>query len=141
MTAFSLAMKPEIKKQWVDALRSGKYKQTRGALRRDHHGTPGYCCIGVLCEVTKQGEWSQSGKSDRLQGIYGYSTQATDDEICNWEGRGFTEDGKDVGEGELGRILRDRFKLDSDIESTLIGMNDEQSESFNTIAAFIEANL
>jgi len=40
-------MDKEVKQKWVDALRSGKYKQGQGYLR-----TPdGYCCLGVLCEV------------------------------------------------------------------------------------------
>jgi len=32
---------------WVKALRSGKYKQTRGVLQDQD----GYCCLGVACEV------------------------------------------------------------------------------------------
>lgn len=31
----------------IEALRSGKYKQTRRAL----HDENGYCCLGVACEV------------------------------------------------------------------------------------------
>lgn len=42
-------MNPAIKKKWLKALRSGKYKQTRGALRRKSTG--GMCCIGVLGHV------------------------------------------------------------------------------------------
>jgi hypothetical protein len=40
-------MKKEIKNLWTKALRSGKYKQTRGALR----DSTGYCCLGVLCDL------------------------------------------------------------------------------------------
>lgn len=32
---------------WVQALRSGDYKQGRSALKNPH----GYCCLGVACEV------------------------------------------------------------------------------------------
>lgn len=39
-------MKPEIKKIWVDALRSGKYQQGKGCLYRDGK----FCCLGVACE-------------------------------------------------------------------------------------------
>lgn len=44
-------------KQWVDALRSGEYKQTVGKLHRtqpsdiDHITGPGMCCLGVLCDL------------------------------------------------------------------------------------------
>ena len=41
-------MNPEIKKKWVEALRSGKFKQGKGAL---YKSTSGYCCLGVLCKV------------------------------------------------------------------------------------------
>jgi len=34
--------------QWIKALRSGEYKQGRGALQ----GPQGYCCLGVACKVT-----------------------------------------------------------------------------------------
>lgn len=35
------------RKLWVEALRSGKYKQVRGGLGNKD----GHCCLGVLCEV------------------------------------------------------------------------------------------
>lgn len=45
-------MKPAIKRLWVKALRSGKYKQTSGKL---HEATPldrgSFCCLGVLCDL------------------------------------------------------------------------------------------
>lgn len=49
-----LEMKPEVRKEWCAALRSGEYEQTTGTLRRD---TPtetrpaGYCCMGVLTDL------------------------------------------------------------------------------------------
>jgi hypothetical protein len=41
--------------KWVEALRSGKYKQGRGGLRdtRFH-----YCCLGVLCDVIDPNGWN-----------------------------------------------------------------------------------
>jgi hypothetical protein len=38
---------------WVDALRSGEYKQTTRVLcRLDGNGKPvGYCCLGVACDL------------------------------------------------------------------------------------------
>ena len=37
---------------WVDALRSGKYEQTTGALHKIFiNGGSGYCCMGVACEI------------------------------------------------------------------------------------------
>lgn len=34
-------------KQWVAALRSGEYLQTRGHL----HDDKGFCCLGVACDL------------------------------------------------------------------------------------------
>jgi hypothetical protein len=54
-------MKAEIKAEWLAALRSGKYQQTVGRLRRSDSCAPaGYCCLGVLCDIVAprvRGEW------------------------------------------------------------------------------------
>lgn len=42
-------MDAEIKKKWVEALRSGKYKQAKDRLL--DAGTGGMCCIGVLGHI------------------------------------------------------------------------------------------
>ena len=40
-------MNSQIKQQWVTALRSGEYTQTRWNLQTEQ----GYCCLGVLCDL------------------------------------------------------------------------------------------
>lgn len=40
-------MNQQIKEQWVAALRSGHYEQTRNVL----HDTSGFCCLGVLSDL------------------------------------------------------------------------------------------
>lgn len=40
-------MDPELKAKWLDALRSGNYKQARGQLAIGG----GFCCLGVLNEI------------------------------------------------------------------------------------------
>jgi hypothetical protein len=42
------------RRKWVDALLSGKYKQAQGAL----HDTGGFCCMGVACDLSGKGEWT-----------------------------------------------------------------------------------
>lgn len=37
-----------LQKEWLKALRSGKYKQGRGWLR---DAEDGFCCLGVMCEL------------------------------------------------------------------------------------------
>lgn len=47
-------MDKELKAKWIEALRSGKYQQTRAQLYREHATATdpaGYCCLGVLCKV------------------------------------------------------------------------------------------
>lgn len=44
-------MTQEIKDKWLDALKSGRYTQGTGRLRRIDNGRLTYCCLGVLGEV------------------------------------------------------------------------------------------
>lgn len=46
-------MDPELKRKWVEALRSGRYQQAHGELRSEEGG---YCCLAVLHE-TAGGHW------------------------------------------------------------------------------------
>lgn len=51
-------------KEWVKALRSKKYKQTRLQLstkRKRKDGHYGYCCLGVACEVGRELGIKQAG--------------------------------------------------------------------------------
>ena len=50
-------MKPVTKKDWIDALRSGEFKQCTGAMaKRDPEaGTTSYCCLGVLATIAGVG--------------------------------------------------------------------------------------
>jgi hypothetical protein len=65
-------MKPEIKQKWVEALRSGDYKQTKGMLRRT---TPeqSYCCLGVLTDLyikENNGNWNNyAGKTSLTHSV------------------------------------------------------------------------
>lgn len=43
-------MDQDIKRRWVDALRSGEYEQAKNYLST----SDGYCCLGVLCEIAVQ---------------------------------------------------------------------------------------
>ncbi len=43
-------MNTTIKQKWVEALRSGEYKQTKSKL----HDDEGFCCLGVLCDLYRK---------------------------------------------------------------------------------------
>lgn len=51
-------MKKSVKKLWLAALKSGKYKHGEGQLRHPGTENPGYperfCCLGVLCDIAKK---------------------------------------------------------------------------------------
>jgi hypothetical protein len=53
----------ELRKKWIEALRSGRFKQGRTALRTGDK----YCCLGVACEIA--GLSGVRGKN----GIYTYN--------------------------------------------------------------------
>jgi hypothetical protein len=45
-------MNTEIAKSWVNALRSGNYKQQTGGLGTEKlNGDAKFCCLGVLCDL------------------------------------------------------------------------------------------
>ena len=44
-------MKKNIAEIWVKALRSGKFKQGRNALKYKTKDSTRHCCLGVLCEL------------------------------------------------------------------------------------------
>ena len=47
----------KTQQKWINALRSGEYKQVRNSLR-----TPdGFCVLGVACDVSNLGEWDEHG--------------------------------------------------------------------------------
>ena len=61
-------MNPELKAKWLAALRSGDYPQTVHWLHRtagDLHSNvdglrhvEGYCCLGVLCDISGHSSWN-----------------------------------------------------------------------------------
>jgi hypothetical protein len=58
-------MKAELKKRWVEALRSGWYRQGRGCLRRNNKGADEHCCLGVLCDLVDPTQWSPPDEQGR----------------------------------------------------------------------------
>lgn len=66
-------MNPEVKKVWINELRSGRYRQTDGALRKGRS----YCCLGVLCDLSKAAKWTPTswgeGVYDGSSGILPFS--------------------------------------------------------------------
>lgn len=115
-------MKTSIKQKWISALRSGKYRQGRGALRRGDK----YCCLGVLCELAIQDgvkiELDVDNESrTTFDGSAGYPPVA----VMDWA---------DLSDNNP------RIRPGGESDRTLAGINDEGA-SFETIADLIEKHL
>jgi hypothetical protein len=109
-------MEAQAKAKWVTALRSGQYQQHRGGLRTDSGEV---CAFGVLLDQCGQGRWMGS----RSGGYY------------------YTRDG--VNGLPLPYFMEEELGVDyagAEV-AALIEMNDKGLESFEEIAAYIEANL
>lgn len=107
-----MPMKPELKKAWIEALRSGKYEQ--GTYNLKHNGK--YCCLGVLCEIAgKRTDY----REDTWEGGSIYTSLET-------LGLPLEEDRKDLG-------------LSYKTVINLSGMND-CGATFQYIAYFLEQN-
>lgn len=44
-------------RRWVEALRSGNYKQGKGYLQVVDEFSVSYCCLGVACDISGLGKW------------------------------------------------------------------------------------
>lgn len=123
-------MKVDIKKKWVSALRSGKYKKTTGALKKNGR----YCCLGLLTElyIKEQGatnpnaKWEGPSHERRFKG----ESMTLPYAVQKWAGfRTPDPTVRVVGEG--------RVKL-SELND---GRGGKPGETFRVIADRIEANL
>lgn len=106
--------------RWVEALRSGEYKQGRGVLCRDGK----YCCLGVAAEIFKTDDICIRPSRDDLDELVydGNIAQAPDyviEALGLWNAYGVT-----AGSGE----------------TSLTFLNDAKGLSFRQIAETIETN-
>lgn len=58
-------MNQQIKEKWLEALRSGKYKQGSFRLRKSEGNR--FCCLGVLCDL-----YFEDHDEDWVEGVYGW---------------------------------------------------------------------
>ena len=78
-------MKPQIKKLWVAALRSGEYTQGIGRLRTDDNK---FCCLGVLCAIHAESTPSFKVRPDPLGHLLNRSAIPLD--VTKWSGVNFS---------------------------------------------------
>lgn len=112
-------MNKDLKKKWIKALLSGKYKQGQYRLYEDNK----YCCLGVLCKISNLGHFDSEGNYVNKKGK------------CIW-----------VKNSHTPSMHKNKFAIDEIMGETLIRMNDgyfycpekySGVKNFKTIAKFI----
>ena len=130
-------MDKEIKAKWVEALRSGNYKQGTNYLNNRDENT--FCCLGVLCEINS---YKGIQKSPIMINNGDKPALATSFRVSD-------DDEKESSIFYLTKKARDYFGLDKDQCQSLMDMNDGvqtvceviEPKSFSEIALYIEENL
>lgn len=113
-------MNPKYKQDWIDALRSDKYKQGKGRLCSDE----GFCCLGVLCDVKDPSKWVK--------------LSVTRDPIGTSKYMWSKDDGMVYG---LGEDQMEELDITSEQHGKLIELNDNLGYNFERIADYIEKFL
>jgi hypothetical protein len=134
----------KVKADWVQALRSGQYKQGREFLRVMEYSQPYFCCLGVLAETVDKGvldrkfgdgygeeygvfedeELTGNGQWCEQYGVYDVLKQYPK----NWNWCGWVP--------PEGCVIHDR----TTVEACLIHANDNGA-TFEQIADMVERNL
>jgi len=130
-------MKKEVAKKWVEALRSGKYKQGKAYLKQiNSKNEPRHCCLGVLCEL-----YDQQMKKNHKKTLF---TEHMIDSETDVEFISFNKH-----DGGLPKEVREwanminpcgEFVNDKDRVEYLSDLNDD-GKKFSTIADIIEKNV
>lgn len=119
---------------WVDALRSGEYKQGKGVLHAKTKRGDRFCCLGVACDL-----YQKHGPGDLI----------VTERISHDLSKDYVNYKYDDQTGHLPEKVKEWLGVDSSFQYELIDMNDgtyhEQckgkatSRRFPTIANHIEA--
>lgn len=115
-------MKKAIAMKWVKALRSGKYRQTSSVL----YDGGAFCCLGVLCDISKKRKWHKADDSSYRYGRAG--TTVLPAYVRDWAGM--------LSASGTSSII-DRSHQNGG-HHDLISMNDRKGWSFKKIARWIE---
>lgn len=137
-------MNPEIKAQWVAALRSGEYTQTCGHL----HDNEGFCCLGVLTDLYIKAHpgkrWVPHAYSDGVFIAFN-DFQFLSDDIIKWAGITPHPDhhGNVVADldEDAEEVLGDNHHIFASSVYPLTSLNDELGMDFKQIADIIEDYL
>lgn len=138
-------MNKDVKKLWVDALRSGEYSQCKNAL---HTSDNQYCCLGVLCALAVQAgiispptlEKPLFDDMEHTNYCYDEHTTELPEAVMKWAGL-TSSDGDEVAIGM--RVVNDNDnggETEVDYLDDLASHNDT-GKTFDEIAAAVDAQL
>jgi hypothetical protein len=102
-----------LRKQWIKALRSGEYTQTKNCLKNDR----GFCALGVLCDIVS--------KRDNVSWK----------EVSSGTGSYYEFEGEDL---ILPRKLMKEVGLRLTEDDAVSELNDAEGKTFSEIADIIE---
>jgi hypothetical protein len=119
-------MNKELKQEWVNALRSGKYEQCHETLKCNGR----FCALGVLGDIL-----------ERYEEDFTLFDENEDTAFWEWNGT------EGASEGRLPTKLINKYDMTYDDQYFISNMNDGSGEfrgnpkSFTEIADWIEENL
>lgn len=104
-------MNKEVKTKWLEALRSGKYKQGQGCLAFNGK----FCCLGVLCDISGVGKWDNDGSYVCPDGSRSSQVPPMEVVVCaelGCENPMMTPSNETLGRLSLGRLNDNRATFD-----------------------------
>lgn len=148
-------MNEQVKKMWLDALRSGRYKQGQNVLHAYNSvGDERFCCLGVLCDIAVKHNVvarSEEAKPNypEIDGhntagfSYGWQSAMVDlpVEVIKWAGLPICDDDNDIDYFNHGDpLVVVNWDDDEEAEKNISTLNDS-GWSFADIADIIEEQL
>jgi hypothetical protein len=122
----------EFTKEWLTALRSGKYEQTSGSLYNIQD--QGYCCIGVAAKIKYPLHYLKN-KSNKYAGVL----QGNKKSILQENKKSICSDTK-YKLSKIPQELKGNVHANNFV-SQLVNLNDDEGYSFEEIAEWIEKNV
>lgn len=121
-----------VKQAWINALRSGEYRQGRSRLaKRTKKGNFKFCCLGVLCDVVGvKGEPNQI--TDEIEFGFDGETMTLPDLV--WKGLGLTDPDIDIPVGQT----RDMAERQLTVSSVSLATLNDDGFTFPQIADLID---
>ena len=122
-------MNQRIKQRWLEALRSGEYKQTTENLQNSN----GFCCLGVLCDLHAKEHGTKWVRQTDGYELYG-ETQILPLSVQEWAGL----------DNDIGGLVDFEYERDGVMYVTsesLPEINDSWTKNYNEIADLIETQI